>query len=83
MKFKAELYKNDHYLGLVLLHIVIGFIIFLFQPLAKLYFVIVMVYFLGRIVLVVPSKKTQEVLLGCAYFVGAEVLFRMTRSGLA
>ena len=76
MKLKAELYKNDHYLGLVLLHIVIGFTIFLFEPFAKLYFVIIMVYFLGRIILVESSKKTQEVLLGCAYFAGAEVLFR-------
>ncbi|MDU8885456.1 O-antigen ligase family protein [Yeosuana sp. MJ-SS3] len=83
MRLKAALHKNDRYIGLVLLHIVIGFAIFLFEPLSRLYFLVVMVYFLGRIILVVPSKKTQEVLLGCAYFAGAEVLFRMTKGGIA
>lgn len=83
MKLKRTLYRNDHYIGLVLLHILIGFVIFLFEPIAKLYFVIIMVYFLGRIILVSSSDKTQEVLFACAYFAGAEVLFRMTKGGLA
>lgn len=36
-----------------------------------------------RIVLASNSQKTVEVLLACAYFAGAEVLFRMTKGGLA
>ena len=83
MKIRKTLYKDDYYLGLVVLHILLGFFIFLFEPLSKLYFIVIMVYFLGRIILVAPSKKTQEVLLGCAYFAGAEVLFRMIKGGIA
>ncbi len=42
-----------------------------------------MFYFFGRIVLASNSEKTNEVLLACAYFAGAEVLFRMTDGGIA
>lgn len=40
-------------------------------------------YFLYRIVMSPPSKLTINVLLGCAYFAGIEILFRMTKGGLA
>lgn len=36
-----------------------------------------------RIILAPNQSKTIEVLLACAYFVGVEVLFRMTKGGLA
>ena len=42
-----------------------------------------MVYFLGRVILAPSSSKVKEILLACAYFVGAEVLFRMTKGGIA
>lgn len=42
-----------------------------------------MCYFLVRIVMVPQHKKTREILLGCAYFSGAEILFRMTKGGIA
>jgi hypothetical protein len=83
LKFKPNTYSPDYYLELVILHIAIGVLLFLFGPLSKLYFIIVMGYFLGRIILAPQSDKTKEVLLGCAYFAGAEVLFRMTKGGIA
>lgn len=83
MKIKQTLYKDDYYVGLVLLHIVIGFVIYLFTALAKLYFIAILAYFLIRIIMAPSSKKSQEVFLACAYFVGAEVLFRMTKGGLS
>ncbi len=83
MRYKQHFIQNDYYLSLVLLHIAIGLFVFLFEPLAKLYFVIVMVYFLGRIIVLPSSKKTREILCACAYFTGAEILFRMTKGGLA
>jgi hypothetical protein len=83
LKFKTRTYSPDYYLELVILHIAIGVLLFLFGPLSKLYFIIVMGYFLGRIILAPQSDKTKEVLLGCAYFAGAEVLFRMTKGGIA
>lgn len=75
--------KQTEYISLVLLHIFLGAVIYFFEPLAKLFFVFVMFYFIVRIILATKSNKTIEVLLACAYFVGAEVFFRMTKGGLA
>lgn len=71
------------YISLVLLHIALGIAIFVFEPLAKLYFVALLLYFVYRILFASKSTKVKEVLLACAYFTGAEVLFRMTKGGLA
>ena len=71
------------YINLVLLHIVLGLAIFAFEPFSKLYFVLIMLYFIYRILFASKSTKVNEVLLACAYFIGAEVLFRMTKGGLA
>ena len=67
----------------MLLHIVLGFTIFAFKPFSKLYFVVITLYFVYRILLASNSSKVIEILLACAYFTGAEVLFRMTKGGLA
>lgn len=75
--------SDSNYITLVLIHIGIGIGVFIFPPLAKLYFVAALFYFLLRIVMSSNTLKTQEVLLGCAYFAGAEVLFRMTKGGIA
>ena len=75
--------KQKPYISLVLLHIVLGLAIFAFKPFAKLYFVFITLYFVYRIIFASKSTKVIEVLLACAYFVGAEVLFRMTKGGLA
>ena len=71
------------YFILVLIHIGIGFLIFLFNPLSKVYFISILIYFLYRIIMAKPSAKTYDILLGCAYFTGTEVLFRMTKGGLS
>lgn len=75
--------KNDNYITLVLLHIGIGVILYLIPPISRLFFIILLIYFLLRIVLASNADKTKEVLLACAYFAGVEVLFRMTKGGLA
>lgn len=74
---------DKNYFFLVLIHIGLGFAIFIIPVIAKLYFVAALIYFLFRIIISSNTLKSQEVLLGCAYFVGAEVLFRMTKSGLS
>ena len=74
---------NKNYIALVLAHIGIAIAIFFFKPLGKIYFIVAFAYFLFRIIFASSSKKTPEILYACAYFVGAEVLFRMTKSGLA
>ena len=53
-------------------------LIYFNESLSKLYFFAAFGYFLYRIILAASSKKTIEVLCASAYFVGAEVLFRMT-----
>lgn len=83
MKIDFQKYNQDNYLGLVLLHILIGVVIYIYPDIAKIIFFCLVVYFTGRIITSSESNKTREVLLGCAYFVGAEVLFRMTKSSFS
>ena len=68
---------------LVVFHILIGIAIYFFEPISKIYFIAALVYFLWRVIFSSSSQKTYEVLLACAYFTGAEVLFRMTKGGLS
>ncbi|MDO1501066.1 O-antigen ligase family protein [Winogradskyella maritima] len=83
MPIKQRIQNADPYLRQVFLHIGLGALLFAFKPFAKVFFLVIMGYFLIKIVLSPPSKVTQNVLLGCAYFAGAEILFRMTKGGLA
>lgn len=83
MQLRRRLKHTDAYTQLVLLHIGLGIVFFVFKPFSKVFFLIIMGYFLYRIVMSPPSKVTMNVLLACAYFVGIEILFRMTKGGLA
>jgi hypothetical protein len=76
-------YLKDAYVMQVLLHIGIGMALFLFEPLSKLYFVVVTLYFIWWIIASSQKDVSTAVLVGCAYMSGAEVLFRMTDGGLA
>ncbi|GGH45906.1 membrane protein [Mangrovimonas yunxiaonensis] len=76
-------YNADNYLTLILLHIGMGLALYAIPVVGKLIFVGAFLYFFLKIVMVPKKEKTRAVLLGCAYFVGAEVLFRMTKSGLS
>ena len=80
MKIDFQKYNQGNYLGLVLIHVLMGFVIYAFRPIGMIIFLCLVVYFTGRIILTNESNKIREVLLACAYFVGAEVLFRMTKS---
>ncbi|RED38223.1 O-antigen ligase-like membrane protein [Winogradskyella eximia] len=75
--------STQNYIVLTLVHALLGFVIFSFKPFSKFYFGIALVYFIGSIIVAHNDKKTLVVLKACAYFVGAEVLFRMTRGGIA
>ena len=83
MSIRNYIERDDNYVGLVLIHIIMGLVLYIFPPLAKLYFILAFGYFMYRILFLPSSKKTQEIFLACAYFAGAEVLFRMTKGGLA
>ncbi|WP_299684278.1 O-antigen ligase family protein [uncultured Dokdonia sp.] len=71
-----KIFKNP-YLFLVVIHVAIGFGIYLFRPLAKLYFVAtigVFIFYLFK-----NGNKNNEALYAAAYITGAEVFFRMTQ----
>ena len=74
---------NITYFAAVFFHIALGFLIYLNESLAKLYFFAAIFFFVYRIISVADSKKTYEVLKACAYFVGAEVFLRTTRGAIS
>ncbi|WP_430466447.1 O-antigen ligase family protein [Winogradskyella ouciana] len=74
---------NITYLIAIVFHAFIGMIIYFNESLAKLYFAAALLYFLYRIIISPNHLKTFEVLKACAYFVGAEVFFRMTRGAIS
>ncbi|HNQ28155.1 MAG TPA: O-antigen ligase domain-containing protein, partial [Aquaticitalea sp.] len=72
------------YFGQIALHILIGILIYLNEGLAKIYFFVILGYFLYRITLSShDNSKTYEVLKACAYFVGAEVFLRTARGAIS
>jgi hypothetical protein len=75
--------SNDNYVSLVVLHILLGVLLFAFEPSAKAYFFIVVVYFLFKIFTCSDSKRVEEILFACAYISGSEVLFRMTKGAVS
>lgn len=74
---------NITYISALVIHVIIGALIFFNESLAKIYFFAAFAYFLYRIVLAPSRKKTYEILCACAYFVGAEVLLRMTGGSIS
>ncbi|WP_411767129.1 O-antigen ligase family protein [Winogradskyella sp. A3E31] len=83
MSLKKRIQESDPYLQQVVMHIGLGALLYAFKPFAKVFFLAIMGYFLIKIVLSPPKKVVINVLLGCAYFAGAEILFRMTKGGIA
>ncbi|MBT8304923.1 MAG: O-antigen ligase family protein [Bacteroidia bacterium] len=70
------------YFQLVLIHIVIGITIYLFESLSKYYFLLVTAYFFILIMQVPHRKKSRNVLIICSFIVGCEVFLRMTGGNL-
>lgn len=70
--------KNSQltYFNLIIVHIIIGFVIYLLPFLAKLYTVFVLVF--GVMYMLRTKNKNNEALLICGYVVGVEVFLRMT-----
>lgn len=74
---------NITYISLIGLHVAIGVLIYLNESLAKVYFLCAFFYFIYRIINSSEATKTFEVLRACAYFVGAEVMLRMTKGAFS
>ena len=73
----------NKYIGLVGLHVLLGVFIFVIGPFSRIYFLGALVYFLWQIIFSSNQERAYKILLGCAYFAGAEVLFRMTKGGIS
>ncbi|WP_452227738.1 O-antigen ligase family protein [Lacinutrix sp. MEBiC02404] len=74
---------NITYTAAIGLHVLIGILIYFNESLAKVYFFSALCYFLYRIIISPNHLKTFEVLKACAYFVGAEILFRTTKGSIS
>ena len=74
---------NITYITAIGLHVLLGLLVYANEGLAKLYFFGALFYFLYRVVVSPNHLKTFEVLKACAYFVGAEVLFRTTKGSIS
>ncbi|SOC78549.1 O-Antigen ligase [Salinimicrobium sediminis] len=69
---------NYNYFTLVLLHVALGFVVFLYRPLAALILPVVLVML---ILLVINNRnRNNEALMAAAYMAGGEVFFRMTHA---
>ena len=73
--------KKITYLQLVLLHLAIAFLVTLFSFSAKIYSVAALVFFAHLILK--TGNRNNEALLAAAYFMSAEVFFRMTGGAFA
>lgn len=63
---------------MIALHIGLGVLAFTYRPLMVGYLILVVCYFLYRII--TKNNKQQEILLAAAYIMAAEVFFRMTKA---
>ncbi len=72
--------KERNYIVLVLAHVLIGFLIYSYPPLSKLYGYSILIW--GISLVVKTRNKGNEVLLVSAYLVGSEVFLRMTEGNI-
>ncbi|MBT8394882.1 MAG: O-antigen ligase domain-containing protein, partial [Bacteroidia bacterium] len=71
------IFKNK-YLGLIGLHILIGLLVFGINVSSKVYFIVLLLYFLNSIINSSKNRRAVHVLIACSYIVGCEVFLRMT-----
>jgi hypothetical protein len=64
------------YLNLILFHVGIGFLVFLFPFISKIYGYAI--FILGPLYIIKKQNKNNEALMAAAYVVGSEVFLRMT-----
>ncbi len=69
---------NNKYIRLIGLHVLIAIMVFGFRFLSKVYFIVLLVYFIYVIINANQKTRGVQVLIACAYIVGCEVFLRMT-----
>lgn len=73
---------DKHYIKIIGLHVVLGLLIFFFRSFGDIYFYGLVAYFFFKIISAKSSAKPFEIVKACAYILGAEIILRMTGSGL-
>jgi hypothetical protein len=70
--------KKDEilYLNLILFHVAIGFLVYIFPPFSKVYGYSIFIF--GTYFIIKKQNKSNEALMVAAYVVGSEVFLRMT-----
>ncbi|WP_298236968.1 O-antigen ligase family protein [uncultured Algibacter sp.] len=71
------------YISAIVFHFALGMLIYFNESLAKIYFLIALAYFLYRTIIAPEHLKTVEILKACAYFVGAELILRITKGSFS
>ncbi len=69
--------KLSLYYKLLTFHVALAIGVFVFKPLALVYFLFIIVFFSYKILKASKKHKTFYVLIACAYIVGVEVFLRM------
>ncbi|MGH2665097.1 O-antigen ligase family protein [Flavobacterium sp.] len=72
--------RTNNYLNVVLLHLLLGVLLFVFRPFAVVYSVLILVG--GCYFIIKRKNQNNEVLFWTAYLVGAEVFLRMTKGNI-
>jgi hypothetical protein len=74
--------RTFSYTQLIIMHLLLGLVMYAVEPFRRVYFFVLVGYWIFSIVVAIPSKKTYTVLLACSYMIGAEVLLRTTGATL-
>lgn len=69
---------KDKYIKLIVLHVLIGVMVYGLRFTSKVYFIFLLVYFLIDIINSNKRRRVVHVLIACSYIVGCEVFLRMT-----
>lgn len=69
--------RLDKYFKLVLFHVLLGIVVYAIKATAIIYFLSAVVFWFYSIISCSKKQKVINVLMGCAYIVGAEVFLRM------
>lgn len=72
------MHRSSSYTRLIIIHLILGLVMYFVVPFRRVYFFVLLGYWIFSIIVAIPSKKTYTVLLACCYMVGAEVLLRTT-----
>ena len=76
MTRQPKINPNSEYIQLLLIHLGMAFLVYLYRPISSLLLIGILFYFL--FIIIQNENKNNEALMAAAYIAGAEVFFRMT-----